>query len=434
MADSISNLVEHVKLPKMIKVKQKFNTDHLEDIPGEIARQFSRPEIRDRIKMGMTIALGAGSRGIANYALIMKETVSQIKALGGSPFIVPAMGSHGGATDEGQKEVLEKLGLNEEYIGCEIKSTMKPELIHEFEDGLKVYCDINAYHADAIIPVNRIKLHTCFTGAYESGLMKMMAIGFGKQIGAYSYHQNGFKGFDKKIERIGKIFLEKMNVIMGVGIIENPFEQVYKIPVLSPQEIIDLEPGLLRESVALMPRINIQDVDLLIVDWIGKNFSGDGMDPNITGRYIAEPKVGGIHANKITVLNLTDESYGNACGSGVADTSTRRLFDKFKFEKTYPNSLTSTIPIVSKVPIIMKNQKEAIQAAIMMAAGSDKDNLRIIRIRNTMDIQEIYISEALIDEAEAHPDMEIIGELSDFNFDENGDLFSENETWYGGEW
>ncbi len=420
---SVSDLIKDVKLPRMIKVRQKFDKKFLSDIPKEMRNQFSRPEIEALVKPGMTIAITAGSRGIKNIAHIMKETVEFIKSRGATPFIVPAMGSHGGATSEGQRNVLADYGITEEYTGAPVKSSMEVVELHTFEDGMKVYCDKFASQADAIVVVNRIKPHTCFRGKYESGLMKMMAIGLGKQIGAYSYHEKGFSGFAANVERVGEIFLKKTNTIYGIGIIENAFDDTCKISVLTNEEIPLLEPALLEESRKLMPRIYFDNLDVLIVDWIGKNFSGDGMDPNITGAFLTPYASGGIKTRRIAVLDLTDESYGNACGAGVADTSTRRLFDKFDFDKTYPNSLTSTVSLVSKVPLIFENQKEAIQASVMMSFGSDKKNLRIVRISNTMQLEYVYISEALKDEAINNDYIDIITEPEEFNFNKNGDLF-----------
>lgn len=420
---SVSDLIKDVKLPKMIKVRQKFDKNFISDIPKEMRNQFDRPEIKALVKPGMTIAIAVGSRGITNIALIIKETVAFIKSLGARPFIVPAMGSHGGATAEGQRNVLADYGITEEYICAPVKSSMEVVELHTFEDGMKVYCDKFASEADAIVVVNRIKPHTCFRGVYESGLMKIMAIGLGKQIGAYSYHEKGFGMFAGNVERVGKIFLEKTNTIFGVGIVENAFDDTYRISILTNKEIPLLEPALLEESRRLMPRIYFDNLDALVVDWIGKNFSGDGMDPNITGAFVTPYASGGIKTRRIAVLDLSEESYGNACGAGVADTSTRRLFNKFDFDKTYPNSLTSTVSLVSKVPIILKNQKEAIQAAVMMSFGADKNNLRLVRIANTLHLEYVYISEALKNEAENNENVEIISEPAEFDFNENGDLF-----------
>ena len=421
--ENISELVGHVKLPEMTEVRQLFDRACIEDIPKELKTRFDRPEIRSSVKPGMTVAIAVGSRGIKNIALIVRETVTFLKSLGAKPFIVPAMGSHGGATAEGQRNVLATFGITEEYTGAPIKSSMEVVELHTFTDGMKVYCDRNAGEADAIVAVNRIKPHTCFSGPYESGLMKIMAIGLGKQVGAYSYHEKGFEGFAENIQRVGKVFLQKTNTIFGVGILENAFGDTYKIALLTSDEIPLLEPGLLEESRRHMPRICFDNLDVLIVDWIGKNFSGDGMDPNITGAFLTPYARGGIKTRRIAVLDLSDESYGNACGAGIADTSTRRLFEKFDFGKTYPNSLTSTVSLVSKVPLILKNQREAIQAAIMMSFGSDKENLRIVRIPNTLQLEYIHISAALLDEARAHEGVEVISGPTTFDFNDNGDLF-----------
>ena len=423
-SEGMTELLKNIKMPKMLKIRQKFDKTNIKDISAEIKKQFDRPQIKESVKPGMRIAVAAGSRGISNIALIVRETVAFLKSCGAEAFIVPAMGSHGGATAKGQSGVLEGFGITEDYTGAPIKSSMEVIVLHEFEDGTKVYCDRYAADADAIVLVNRIKPHTCFRGPYESGLMKMMAIGLGKQKGAYSYHEKGFADFARVVERTGRTFLEKTNTIFGVGIIENAFDETYKIFVLAGNEIPLKEPALLDEAKNLMPRIYLDDIDVLVVDEIGKNYSGDGMDPNITGAFITPYAEGGITTKRIAVLDLSDESYGNACGAGVADTSTARLLAKFDPDKTYPNSLTSTVPIVSKIPLIFKNQEQAIKAALMMAPGANRELPRIIRIPNTLHLEYIQISQALLPEAEQDAGkMEILSPPEDMRFDENGDLF-----------
>lgn len=419
----VSDLVKDVRLPNMVRVRQSFDRRMIMDVPKELKGLFSRPAILDSVRPGMVVAVAVGSRGITGIAMIVKETIEFLKARGAIPYVVPAMGSHGGASAEGQIAILAEYGITESLIGAPIKSSMDVVELHVFEDGMRAYCDRHANAADAIVIVNRIKRHTCFTGRYESGLMKMMAIGLGKQKGASSYHEMGFGGFAENVERVGLKFLEKKNVAFGIGILENAYTDICKLSVLTGAEIPAHEPALLEESRTLLPRIYFDNLDVLVVDWIGKNISGDGMDPNITGAFLTPYSSGGIKTKRIAVLDLTRESYGNACGAGVADTSTRRLFEKIDFEKTYPNSLTSTIPLVSKIPMIFKNQKEAIQAAVLMASGSDKARLRIVRISDTLHIDTIYVSESMVEEAQGNVNAEVIGDAVEFSFDEDGNLF-----------
>ena len=419
----VSELVKNVGIPNMYKVRQKFSTQKIEDIPAEIVKQLSRPEIENSIRPGMSIAITAGSRGISNIALITKEIVVFVQSKGAHPFIIPAMGSHGGATAEGQREILRDYGITEESMGCPLRATMETVPIGDTEESHKVLIDRYAAEADAIIAVGRIKPHTAYRGPYESGVMKMLTIGLGKQQGAEVCHESGFKNMGRLVPLFGKAILKNSNVIFGVGIIENAYEDTYKIVSLTPQEIIDKEPALLDEAKSKMPKIIIPETDVLIVDKIGKNYSGDGMDPNITGTFCTPYASGGIISQRVVVLDLSKETHGNAIGLGMAHVTTKRAYEKVDFEKTYPNSITSTVLDVSKIPVVMASDKDAIAVAIKTCNEIDKINVRLVRIPNSLHLDEIFISEALLEEAKKNPDIEIISGPEQWAFDESGNLW-----------
>jgi hypothetical protein len=420
----VSELLKDVKIPRMAKVRQRFPRQRIENIPEALRVELLRNEIKEKIKPGMKIALTGGSRGIANVALVLKEVAAFVKEQGAEPFIIPAMGSHGGATAEGQVEILESLGITEEFCGCPIKASMEVKQIGFTADNEHpVLIDKYAAEADGIILVNRVKPHPAFRGPYESGLMKMMTIGLGKQKGAETCHDIGIRHLARLIPLFGNAILANSNVLFGIALLENPFDETCKIVALTNEEIPEKEPALLEEAKSLMPRIMFDNIDVLVVDKIGKNYSGDGMDPNITGRFPTQYADGGINAQRVAILDLSDETHGNANGLGMADMITRRLFEKTDLEKVYPNSLTSRIVCNIKIPMMLKSDKETIQAAILTCVEMDKNNPTIVRVPNTLHIEYIYISEALFEKAKAIPDIEIIEEPKDLIFDESGNLW-----------
>ena len=420
---SIKKLLSDVPLPKMIKVRQTFDNSKTEDVPKELHRQLSNPSISGSVKQGMRIAITCGSRGIDNYALIIKEIVSFCKSKKAEPFIVPAMGSHGGATAEGQTLICESLGVTEVYCGCPILSSMDITEIGRDEEQNAVFIDSHAMAADGIIAVNRIKPHTAFSAPFESGLMKMLAIGLGKQHGASVCHQAGYKKMPLLIHSFGNVIIKNTNVIFAVGLIENAYNEICHIAVMKGNEIEQEEPLLLEEAKRRMVRLLPGFADVLVVDWIGKNISGGGMDANITGRsssaYFRE---GNFKAGKVVALNLTDESHGNMHGVGNADIICRRIFDKGSLEATYPNSITSTTLKADAIPVMMPNDKLSIQCAIKTSNCEDMNNPLIIRIKNTLNVSEILVSEAMINMVSGIKGMTILGEPEDWQFDNDGNL------------
>lgn len=422
--EKVNALLRDIRLPRMVKVRQVFDDTRIEDVSGALRAQLERPEIKETVRPGMSIAITAGSRGIDNIALIIKETIDYLKSLGAEPFIVPAMGSHGGAVAEGQVAILKNFGITEEAMGCPIRATMEVDVFARLEDGTPVHIDRCAHEADGIVVINRIKPHTGFRGRYESGLYKMMTVGLGKQKGAETTHGRGRLKMGETIERSGNAFLEHTNILFGVATIENSFDRTYGLYAMTKEEMRELEPVYLEKARALLPRLMIEYADVLVVDYMGKNISGTGMDTNITKSYTHGYGISRDgRAKRIAALDLTDETHGAAVGIGQADVTTQRLFEKIDFNTTYPNLLTSGGTDSAKIPMVLDNQRLAIQAAIKTAAGADKDHIKLIRIRDTLHITEIEISEALLAAAQAHPQMEVISGPYELEFDENGNLF-----------
>lgn len=416
----IQELLANVPLPKMVKIRQVFDAPEVEDLAGELRKEIAKPGIGDRVKPGQRIAVTVGSRGVAEIDNIAKVIVEELKARGAEPFIVPAMGSHGGATAEGQRQVLADLGVTEETMGCPIISSMEVVEVGKLENGLAVLIDKEAYEADGIVVLNRVKPHTAFQGPCESGLAKMITIGLGKQKGADSCHAYSFKHMAEHVLRMAEIKLQKAKFVFGVGTVENAYDKVARIFAVTPEELIEMDKKMLIEARARMGRIMFDQIDVLVVDQLGKEISGDGMDPNITGRYPTPYASGGPDVNKLVVLNLTEQTHGNANGLGTADFTTRKVFEKFNFESTYTNCLTSTIAIPAKLPIIMETDHEALKAAVKTCNAFDITKAKIVRIKDTLHLEEIYISEGLLEEAKANPAIEILGEPFEMVFDEQG--------------
>lgn len=420
----VSDLVKNMKIPEMMRVSQQFDDTHIEDVPGKVNEQLHLKKIRARVLPGMRIAVAAGSRGISNYGAIIRGIVDFVKEQGAEPFIVSAMGSHGGACAEGQRAILEGYGITEERMGCSVKYSMETKVIGRTEDDrYPVQIDKFAAEADGIIICNRLKAHTAFRGPYESGLMKMLAIGLAKQKGAEFCHSRGFKYMAEMVPLFGRGIIRNANVLFGLALLENAYDQTADIVALTDDEIITEEPKLLQRAVAMMPRILIEHADVLIVDEIGKNISGDGMDPNISGTFAVPYASGGIDVQRVAVLDITEASHGNTIGLGMADCSTRRAFNKFDPEATYPNSLTCLVTQVSKIPMIFKNDKECIQGAIKTLADVDFDDIKLVRIKNTLTMSEIEVSANLRPLVEANPAMRVISEPRPMPFDAEGNLF-----------
>ncbi|HEV8260953.1 MAG TPA: lactate racemase domain-containing protein [Burkholderiales bacterium] len=415
-----------VPLPRMVDVRQKFEGVHLGDIAATVAKEFQRPEVRARVKAGQTIAVGCGSRGIANIATIVKCVIRELQALGAKPFIFPAMGSHGAATAEGQRKVLEGYGITEAATGAPVRATMDTVIVGALADGTPVHMDKFAAEADGVIVINRIKPHTAFRGATESGITKMLAIGIGKIVGAATYHQHGMDTFPELLPKVRDMNLARRNVLFGVGIVENAHDQTAAIEVIPSEQIAEREPVLQEMAKKLMPQLFFDEIDVLIIDEMGKNISGAGFDPNITGRNRRAVQWNyGPLTKKIVVLGLTPETHGNATGVGGADLITMRLFREIDIPSTYANIITSMNLDGGAIPMVMNTEQEAIRLAVKTVVRVKPQDCRIVRIRNTLELAQIQVSEPLLAEVRARPDrFQIASPPAPFAFDAEGRLAS----------
>ncbi|MEM2342446.1 MAG: DUF362 domain-containing protein [Candidatus Bathyarchaeia archaeon] len=417
-------------LPKMAEVKQKFDAPCLINYVSVLKDELKRINLAERIKPGSRIAITAGSRGIAHYPEILATIVNFVKEAGGNPFLIPSMGSHGGATPEGQIKVLEGLGVTPETVGAPIIASMEVEEIGRVYNNVPVYVDKVAIKSDGIIVVNRVKPHTEFKDKIESGLMKMMAIGLGKQKGAETIHRYKSEGYHKIIPEAARLIMRKAPIIAGVAIVENAYHEIAIIKALKPEEIEGEEMKLLEQAKNLMARLPFKDIDVLIVDEMGKNISGLGMDTNVIGRMwmLMPDEIDPLapRIKRIVVLDLTRESHGNATGIGLADFTTKRLVSKIDYEATLMNSLTGGWPELAKIPPALPNDRDAILMAIRSCGPIDPKEAKIVRIRNTLELERFWISEALYEIVKKDTDLsnkiEVISEPREMMFDVLGNL------------
>ena len=423
---NVSRMLEGIPIPDMFRAEQAFDKGHIEpsEIPSIVRRELSRPEIADTIRPGMSIAITAGSRGVANVDTITRAIVDFCKERGANPFIVPAMGSHGGATAEGQAQLLEGYGITAETMGCPVRSSMETVLLGYSEFGKPVYQDKNAHEADGIIVSCRIKPHNAFRGTYESGICKMMVVGLGKQKGAESVHSDGLGNMARNLPANARVVLENSNILFAIPTIENAYDETALIEAVPKDRIMKREPELLQIAFKNMPSILVGEADVLIVDSMGKNYSGTGVDPNISGTWSTEFGKGGLKVKRTCFLDLTDCSHGNANGMGLADFITKRMFDKLDPEMIYPNCFTSTVIRSGMMPPVVATDKEAIQACILTANQIDKKRPRIVRIKNTLHVGRIMLSEVYYEDVRAgkYPGLTALDEPAPLVFDEDENL------------
>lgn len=424
MESIVSGLLEAVPIPRVARVRQRFPDEHIpaDRLPDHILGLLAKKGVAAGIRPGMKIAITAGSRGIRNIPLILGTLVRFVRDCGGEPYLVTAMGSHGGATSRGQREVLAGLGITEETVGCPIRSGMEVVPAGRNAEGAQVYMSRDAAQADGVIVCNRIKPHTCFRGPCESGLMKMMAIGLGKQVGADWCHKEGFQNMAKNVRLFGAAVLEALPVLFGVGILENAYDRTAEVVVLDREEIPEKEPDYLKKAMGLLPRIHVPECEVLVVDTIGKNFSGGGMDANITGTFVTPYASGGLRSQRVAVLDLSPESHHNGTGCGMAHATTRRFFDKMDWEQTYPNVITSTVIENVRIPMVLKNDREAIQVCLRTCTGVGPQGPRLVRIANSMELTHIYLSENYLPQIAGHPYLEQETEVMELPFDQAGNL------------
>ena len=424
---SYDGILEDVKLPKMYMINQEFERKCISDIPGTIRTQMKSFRGINTIQ-GKDVALAVGSRGIKNLPKIVKTVIDVLHEYGARVFIVPAMGSHGGAIAENQKKILEHLGITEETMGVQVRATMETDCIGYTPDGVPVYFDRYANQADHTVSIARIKPHCSFRGTYESGMVKMSVIGLGKQKGADFCHIKGMANMGTNLEIIGRVHMEKSNLLFCLGLIENAYDDTSMIQVFGRDEIMDREPALLELAKSYLPYIPFKNLDLLVVDEIGKDITGTGMDCNIIQRFTSEHMLSKPFTKRLVVLNLTDQSDGNASGIGLADIVSRRVFEKMSFAKTYPNNLTARTTAGCKIPMVMDNDYDAIRAGIKTAPDVNYSALRIVRIKNTLRLDEMEISQALVEEAKEMKGISGNWNGYQWEFDESLCLIDKNEV------
>lgn len=424
----VSQLLANVPIPPMFLAEQTFPRPVIppEEIPAVVAAQLSREPFRSKLRPGMQIAITAGSRGIANVALITRSVVDFVRSTGAVPFIVPAMGSHGGATAEGQLEVLSSYGITPESMGCEIRSSMEVVQLGVSDTGLPVYLDRNACQSDGIIVSCRLKPHNAFRGPYESGPCKMMAVGLGKQKGAERVHADGMGRIGQNIPSIAKVILEKAPILFALPCIENAYDETCRIEAIDRDDILTREPELLKEAFGLMPSLLVGEGDVLIVDETGKNYSGTGVDPNITGTFSTEYAHGGVKVQRTCFLDLSEASHGNSLGVGLASVITKRFFDKIDLEKMYPNCITSTVLASARIPCVVYSDREAIQMCIRTCNGIDQSDPRVIRIPNSLHVGRIMLSRAYYQDVLAGrwPGLRACSAPEELRFDGEGTLLT----------
>lgn len=420
---SLNLILGPVAIPRFARVAQHLPARTLDDIEGRLREQLDTDAYRGLVQPGQRIGITAGSRGIANMPRILRGIADWVKQREATPVILPAMGSHGGATAEGQRDMLLHLGITPEATGAEIVASMDVTSLGVTEGGLIAYYSTDALALDGVVLCNRVKAHTDIEGKVESGLLKMVAVGLGKHLGALEVHSAGLADVGRHVEQIAPVLLNKGNIVFGVAVLENAHDTTMDVVAMPTSTILTEEPRLLALSKENLPKILITDFDVLIVDRIGKNISGDGMDPNVIGRSVVGVKNPAMTIGQIVALDMTQETAGNAVGIGLADVTTRRLFDAIDYEPMFTNGVTSNGIAGVRIPPFLANQRMAIQLGERLTLAKDPLTLRIVRIPDTLKLEEISVSEALLGEVAAHPDLELLSDPADLVFDDQGDLF-----------
>lgn len=415
-------------LPRFLRIRQNFPPTTPLDLRVTLTSEFK--SLLARVQPGARIAVGVGSRGITNLPAIVAGVLDQLRSAGATPFIIPAMGSHGGATPEGQREVLEGYGITEAAMGAPIRDSLEVRQVGESADGIPVFCSVEALSADGIVLINRIKPHTDFGGALGSGLLKMSVIGLGKRAGAAAMHVAASRiGHERAIRGMARVLLGAAPILGGVAIVENQFHDTARLTVLPREAMETGEDALQAEARALMPALPFEEIDLLIVDRIGKNISGSGMDPNVIGRgvqgYSGSLMREGRPApfiRRILVRDVTPETHGNAIGVGLADITTTRLVRAMDERVTFINALTAMAPQSAKVPIHFETDREAIDMALGSLAIPDTSAALVARIADTLSLAEMEVSEALWAVGSANARLTTAGELREMEFGAEGNL------------
>jgi hypothetical protein len=415
----------HGPLPKFVRVEQALSIETINNIEVIVAKEFKKFSNIDL--KGKSIAIGVGSRGIKQQLQVVQAVIAELKKVGAEPFIIPTMGSHGGGSVKGQVGVLTSYGFTEETTGVPIRASMDVVELDQLSNGTPVFCDKMASEADYIIACGRIKPHTDFRGPHESGLVKMLAIGLAKHTGATALHFNGFDNFKEMVPEAARKFLSKANILFGIAMVENSLEDLRHLELVAPANFMDRDAALLELAKSSIPQLMINEIDVLVVDQIGKNISGAGMDPNVTGRTGTDmkgfdfgPKIG-----RIMVRDLTPVTEGNATGIGNADVTTQKVLAQMDWTKTYVNIVTAGVLDGGKMPLIANTDRDAIGIAIRGCPGVSSNKARIVRISNTLEMTHIWVSETLIDEVNTNPKLTVACDPFTIEFGDDGSLLGD---------
>lgn len=414
--------------PRMFRIRQKFDARRVHDIPSEVERQLASLHLGQKVLPGQTVALTAGSRGIANIDVITLAVVNHFKKLGAVPFIVPAMGSHGGGTAEGQSQLLEHYGITAAKMGCELRASMETVIVDQTPQGIPVHFDKHASTADHVFIIGRIKPHTGFVGEVESGLHKMMLIGLGKHEGAKIYHRAiADYSFMEIILTVAQSVIAKCRVIGGLGIVENAYDETALLEAVPPQQFLEREKELLKLAIQWLPRLPFPVIDLLIIDQIGKNISGTGLDTNVVGRKYndhAGTDKDTVRCKRIFVRSLTEETHGNATGIGMTEFTNQRTVDAIDRRITNINCITGIHPVAAMIPIAYDTDREVITNALQTCGLVEPPNAKVVQIQDTLHLGEVLASEVFLPVLKERPDLEQISDLRAMTFDADGNLIA----------
>lgn len=426
LGPGLSGDLASMPLPPLHHVRQHFPRRLIEDVEQAVAAEFRRPEVAARIRPKGRICIAVGSRGIARIREIVRAVVREVKRLEAEPFIIPAMGSHGGAVADGQTRVLADYGIVPDYVGAPIVSSIEVAQVGTAL-GVPVYCSTDASAADAIIPVGRVKPHTGFRGPIESGLMKMLTIGLGKQRGADTLHAEGMDTFAELIPAAGRVILETQPIAFGLAIVENAFDEPARIEAVLPDGLEARERELLVEARSLMPSLPVDSLHVLVIQAIGKNISGSGLDPNIAGRFVRSN--GSAYTDDpvvqhVAILDLTPETHGNAAGIGLAELMSLRVLQKIDLPSTYANCMTASHLAGAMLPLVMESDRACITAAAKTATRVTPGTLKLAIIRNTLEIGELWVSPACLEAVRSRPYAEVAPQAQPMEFDADGSIIS----------
>lgn len=418
---------DQIAIPPMYRIMQRFDDQHIQDVSVRLREQLESSVPDHEALRGKRLALTVGSRGIPELDKLVRTICDTCKEWGAEPFIVPAMGSHGGATAEGQRQILEEYGITPGTMGVPVFSSMEVVRYGALEDGTPLYCDKNAWEADGVILFNKVKPHTDFRGKHESGLGKMVAIGLAKGKGASVFHTKRLSRFPEYIPKVTEIFMKTGKVAFGVGVVQNAYDQICRIEACGSADILEMDARLQAFAKTQLPRFKFDRCDVLVVDEIGKNISGSGMDPNITGRNDSGDFSGVLDLQRLVVLGITEESCHNGCGINLCDLSVRRCLNEIDWYATWLNNVTASMLSRGQIPTYVETDREAVRTAIRTCVETDFDRPRVARIKNTLHMWEILVSEALYQDIKGRGDVVLLSGPEEMPFDADG--FLRKDIW-----